>query len=101
LISPYREARAWVRERCRHFVEIHVATPLAECERRDVKGLYARARRGEIANFTGIDDPYEPPESPELTIDTTAVPLTEAVALVVSAWEAAAAGRPPAVVERS
>ena len=45
-------------------MEIYVATPLEECERRDVKGLYARARRGEIRNFTGIDDPYEPPEHP-------------------------------------
>ena len=53
------------------FIEIHVATPLEECERRDVKGLYARARRGEITNFTGLDDPYEPPPHPELRIDTT------------------------------
>jgi adenylylsulfate kinase len=61
LISPYEESRAWVRQLCRRFFEIHVATPLDECERRDVKGLYKRARRGEIANFTGIDDLYEEP----------------------------------------
>ena len=61
LVSPYRESRDFVRRLCRNFIEVHVATPLEECERRDVKGLYAKARRGEIANFTGIDDPYEPP----------------------------------------
>jgi adenylylsulfate kinase len=68
LVSPYAESRDFVRGLCRNFVEVHVATDLAECERRDVKGLYARARRGEIRNFTGIDDPYEPPARPELVI---------------------------------
>jgi adenylylsulfate kinase len=101
LISPYREARAWIRDRCERFVEIHVATPLEECERRDVKGLYAQARRGEITGFTGIDDPYEPPESPDLTIDTTAVPLAESVSKVIEAWEAATSARPQPVVERA
>lgn len=71
-ISPYRESRAFVRGLCRRFVEIHLATSLEECERRDVKGLYARARRGEIDRFTGISDPYEPPERPELALDTAA-----------------------------
>jgi adenylylsulfate kinase-like enzyme len=60
-----------------------VATPLEECERRDVKGLYARARRGEIHNFTGIDDPYEPPENPELTLDTRALNVEQCVARVL------------------
>src|SRR6185295_12046071 len=55
LISPYEESRAFVRSLCERFLEIHVSTPLEECERRDAKGLYARARRGEIASFTGID----------------------------------------------
>jgi adenylylsulfate kinase-like enzyme len=64
-------------------VEIYVATPLDECERRDVKGLYARARRGEIRNFTGIDDPYEPPENPELTLDTRALSVEQCVARVL------------------
>ncbi len=77
LVSPYRESRDFVRGLCDQFVEVYLATPLEECERRDVKGLYARARRGEIRNFTGIDDPYEPPESPELTIDTTAITVDE------------------------
>ena len=68
-VSPYEESRQFVRGLCRQFVEVYVATSLEECERRDVKGLYARARRGEIHNFTGIDDPYEEPSRPELRID--------------------------------
>jgi adenylylsulfate kinase len=84
LISPYREAREYVRRLCRNFIEIHVATPLAVCEQRDVKGLYARARRGEIAQFTGLDDPYEPPDNPELTIDTSALTVEEASRIVLA-----------------
>ncbi|MCL1598532.1 MAG: adenylyl-sulfate kinase [Actinomycetia bacterium] len=74
LISPYRRDRAAVRQA--HdaagipFYEIHVATPLEVCEHRDPKGLYAKARAGEITRFTGIDDPYEPPLSPDLVLDT-------------------------------
>jgi adenylylsulfate kinase-like enzyme len=64
-------------------VEIYVSTPLEECERRDVKGLYRRARRGEIRNFTGIDDPYEPPENPELTLDTRTLTVEQCVAQVL------------------
>jgi adenylylsulfate kinase len=79
LVSPYRESRDFVRRLCRDFLEIYVATPLEECERRDVKGLYARARRGEIRNFTGIDDPYEPPEHPELTLDTMILSVDQCV----------------------
>ena len=55
------------------FIEIFVDTPLEEAERRDVKGLYRKARRGELKNFTGIDSPYEAPESPEIRVDTTAL----------------------------
>ncbi len=58
-------------------------TPLAVAERRDPKGLYAKARRGELANFTGIDSPYEPPERPEVRIDTTAISAEDAVELIV------------------
>jgi adenylylsulfate kinase len=82
-VSPYRESRDFIRKLSRNFVEIYVATPLEECERRDVKGLYARARRGEIRNFTGIDDPYEPPEHPELTLDTRALTVEQCVAQVL------------------
>ena len=72
LVSPYRADRAMAREvhesRGLQFLEVWVSTPLAECERRDTKGLYARARAGEIPNFTGIGQPYEEPESPDLEV---------------------------------
>ena len=70
-VSSYADSRQFVREQCASFVEVYVNTPLEECERRDPKGLYARARRGEIANFTGVSDPYEPPPAPEVTLDTS------------------------------
>ena len=82
-VSPYRNSREFIRKLCGNFAEIYVATPLDECERRDVKGLYARARRGEIKNFTGIDDPYEPPEKPELALDTRVLSVDECVARVL------------------
>jgi bifunctional enzyme CysN/CysC len=70
-ISPFRAERAYARSLFSpaEFHEIFVDTPLAECEQRDPKGLYAKARRGELINFTGIDSPYEAPESPELRLD--------------------------------
>jgi bifunctional enzyme CysN/CysC len=73
LISPFRSDRDMARRRLDEgeFIEIHIATSLSECERRDTKGLYARARAGELPNFTGIDQAYEPPQAPELAIDTT------------------------------
>ena len=83
-VSPYRESREFVRALCPRFVEVYVSTPLEECERRDVKGLYARARRGEIRNFTGLDDPYEPPEHPELTLDTRALSVEQCVEQVLA-----------------
>lgn len=82
-ISPYRDARDFVRNLCEDFVEIYISTPLKECERRDVKGLYEKARNGEITQFTGIDDPYEEPENPELEIDTTDISVDEAVQMVI------------------
>lgn len=83
LISPYREAREAARQGCGRFIEIHVSTPLEVCEARDVKGLYAKSRSGEIENFTGIDDPYEAPERPELVIDTSRQTVGESVAAVM------------------
>ena len=71
LISPYAEARNKCRGMAKNFIEIYVNTPIEICEMRDVKGLYAKARKGEIKQFTGIDDIYEKPISPELIIDTT------------------------------
>ena len=82
-ISPYAESRRFVRGLCKNFIEVHVSTSLEECERRDVKGLYKRARRGEITNFTGISDPYEAPESPELTLDTQFLSVDQAGAKVL------------------
>jgi adenylylsulfate kinase len=69
-ISPYRSIREEVRRRIGDFVEVYVNAPLAVCEERDVKGLYKKARSGELAGFTGIDDPYEPPENPEVECRT-------------------------------
>lgn len=70
-VSPYRSTRDEVRALVgsTRFIEVFVDTPLEECERRDVKGLYARARAGELTEFTGVDDPYEPPIDPELVLD--------------------------------
>ena len=72
-VSPYRATRNDVRNMigAERFIEVFVNTPLEECERRDVKGMYLKARRGELKNFTGIDDPYEPPVDPELELETT------------------------------
>ena len=69
-ISPYREARGQCRATIQEFVEIFVHATVDECAKRDVKGLYAKALAGEIKGFTGVDDPYEPPQSPEIYIDT-------------------------------
>ena len=78
-ISPYRESRDFVRKMCRNFVEVYVSTSLAVCEKRDVKGLYKKARHGEIKSFTGIDDPYEPPLHPEITINTAGETVEESL----------------------
>jgi adenylylsulfate kinase len=89
-ISPYTETRARARamvEEFGPFVEIYVAASIEECERRDVKGLYAKARAGEIKEFTGISDPYEAPEAPELAIDTEEHEPEESGRLVLSKLE--------------
>lgn len=65
------------------FVEVFVSTPLEECEKRDVKGLYAKARRGEIKNFTGISAPFEAPEHPDITLDTSELPVEESVKILL------------------
>ena len=80
LISPFRSERAMARGTMEEgeFFEVFVDTPIEVCEARDPRGLYAKARRGELANFTGIDSPYEAPEAPDLRIDTTALPADRA-----------------------
>lgn len=70
-ITPYAEMREYARKELPGYVEIYVECPLEECERRDVKGLYAKARQGELKHFTGISDPYEVPAAPEITIRTS------------------------------
>lgn len=89
-ISPYRADRAAARARLPdgRFVECHVATPLEECERRDPKGLYKRVRAGEIGGFTGIDAPYEVPESAEIVLDTVGKPVEVSASEVVDYLEA-------------
>jgi bifunctional enzyme CysN/CysC len=86
-ISPFRAERRMARELMgeSEFVEVFIDTPLAEAERRDVKGLYRKARAGELKNFTGVDSPYEPPENPEIHIDTTRL-TAEAAAEQIVAW---------------
>jgi adenylylsulfate kinase len=81
-ISPYRDIREEVRQKIGDFVEIFVNAPLAVCEGRDVKGLYQKARQGEIKGFTGIDDPYEEPLNPEVECRTDLESLEESVAKV-------------------
>jgi adenylylsulfate kinase len=81
-ISPYRDIREEVRQKIGNFVEIFVNAPLAVCEGRDVKGLYQKARQGEIKGFTGIDDPYEEPLNPEVECRTDLESLEESVAKV-------------------
>ncbi|MGH3871383.1 MAG: adenylyl-sulfate kinase [Pseudonocardiaceae bacterium] len=79
VIAPYAATRDEVRsQHDAHgtgYLEVHVATPLAECRRRDVKGLYARAAAGELTGLTGVDDPYEDPDKPDLRLDTTGLDL--------------------------
>jgi adenylylsulfate kinase len=89
VISPYAAARDAVR--ARHaalgvpFLEVHVATPVAECAARDVKGLYARQRRGELHGLTGVDDPYEPPAAPELRVDTAGRAVADSAGAILAA----------------
>ncbi|MBQ7527311.1 MAG: adenylyl-sulfate kinase [Bacteroidaceae bacterium] len=84
-VSPTLELRQMAREIIgeKDFREVYIATPLEECERRDVKGLYARARRGEVKDFTGISAPFEPPAAPDLSLDTSRMTLEEEVKAVV------------------
>jgi adenylylsulfate kinase len=87
-ISPYREARDKVRDSVTDFVEVHVAAPVETCAERDVKGLYAKALAGEIKNFTGVSDPYEPPLQPEIVLHTERETVQESAEQVLSWLEA-------------
>jgi adenylyl-sulfate kinase len=83
-ISPYREARDQVRASVDRFVEVHVAAPVATCAQRDPKGLYAKALAGELAHFTGVSDPYEPPLAPELVLHTETQSVDDSVHQVLT-----------------
>ncbi len=85
VVSPYRAARDEARHSLHRFFEVHVDCPVSECERRDIKGMYKRARAGELRGFTGVDDPYEVPLNPELTVPTNLQSSDESAARVEAA----------------
>jgi adenylyl-sulfate kinase len=86
-ISPYRAVRDEVRQSIGNFIEVYVNAPLETCEQRDVKGLYRRARSGELPGFTGVDDPYEPPLQPEIECRTDRETVEESVAKILEYLE--------------
>ncbi len=88
-ISPYRNTRDEARQEIGRFLEVYVKCPMDELVRRDVKGLYAKALRGEIDNFTGVSDPYEEPRSPDVVVETDRQSPAESVALILAALERA------------
>jgi adenylylsulfate kinase len=85
LISPFKKERDWARSlfNDNQFKEIYISTSLQECEQRDTKGLYKKARRGEVRDFTGIDSPYEPPKHPEVIINTQDKLVSDCVQLIL------------------
>lgn len=86
-ISPFREARDYNRKLIGNFVEVYVKCPVEECEKRDVKGLFKKARAGEITGFTGVDDPYEEPLHPEVVLETDKESAEESAARVIRKLE--------------
>ena len=86
-IAPYNQPREFNRNLIAengNYIEVHISTPIETCEKRDVKGLYAKARAGIIKGFTGIDDPYEAPQKPEIKIDTTDITVQEATDIIIN-----------------
>jgi adenylylsulfate kinase len=86
-ISPYQEAREWARKEIENFVEVYIKCPIEVCRKRDVKGLYKLADEGKLKGFTGVDDPYEEPEHPELVIETDKETIEESVARIFARLE--------------
>jgi adenylyl-sulfate kinase len=86
-IAPYREARKWAREEIGNFVEVYVKCPIEVCRQRDVKGLYKLVDEGKIKGFTGVDDPYEEPENPELIVETSKETIEESVGRIFAKLE--------------
>src|SRR5581483_5837323 len=87
VISPYREARDYNRQKIKNFVEVYTRCPVEVCEERDLKGLYLKAKAGEIKGFTGVDDPYEPPINPEVVCHTDQESVDESVEKVLRKLE--------------
>jgi adenylylsulfate kinase len=83
-VSPYRENRDFARSICNNFIEVYVKTPVEVCIERDVKGMYKKALNGEIKGFTGVDDPYEEPENPEIIVETDKESVEESVQKVLN-----------------
>ena len=85
LISPFKQERDWARNlfKDNQFKEIYISTSLKKCEERDIKGLYKKARQGKVKDFTGIDSPYEPPENPDVIIDTQDKSVSDCVQLIL------------------
>jgi adenylylsulfate kinase len=94
VISPYRAIRDELRSKIQHFAEVYVNAPLSVCEERDIKGLYKRARAGNLASFTGLDDPYEPPPAPDLECHTDLESVSQSADRVM-AWIMNARGTKP------
>jgi len=86
-IAPYRQARQWARQEIGNFVEVYVKCPIAVCRQRDVKGLYKLVDEGKIKGFTGVDDPYEEPEHPELVVETDKETIEESVGRIFAKLE--------------
>jgi adenylyl-sulfate kinase len=95
-ISPYRDVRDQVRARIPRFVEVYVSCPVEVCAQRDVKGLYEKAFRGEITGFTGVDDPYEPPASAEVVVETDRLDPAACLERIVSKLDELGYLKPPA-----
>jgi adenylyl-sulfate kinase len=91
-ISPYRAVRQEIRDRIPRFIEVYVNAPLAICEGRDVKGLYKRARAGDLPGFTGVDDPYEVPEAPEVECRTDLETIDESVEKILAGMASGSRG---------
>ena len=86
-IAPYRDARAWARQEIGNFMEVYVKCPIEVCRQRDVKGLYKLVDEGKITGFTGVDDPYEEPEHPELVVETSKESIEESVDRIFTTLE--------------
>ncbi len=86
-IAPYREARQWARQEIGNFVEVYVKCPLEVCRQRDVKGLYKLVDEGKLTGFTGVDDPYEEPEHPELVVETNKESIEESIGRIFAKLE--------------